>query len=222
MERDIFSVQTDKYQVEGYMNSKVPTKLPKEWVNQIREAAKSDTPTLWVTLLGTGLGSAFIAALIGVGASLAVEHYKAQQASNLELEKARIEIKKERLEERQKLFEKLASYLGQLQTETGNAAGTLAVTKPDDMDLPVFAQVSLTKIEDLMANVFELNRDERIDPNIRGRVRTLLNSLDPVVKAAKQDSKHYAAFVDLSNQHLDREIGEIKKMIDDALNKMTV
>ncbi len=203
------------------MNSKVPTKLPKEWVNQIREASEGDTSTLWVTLLGTGLGSAVIAALIGVGASLAVEHYKAQQASNLELEKARIEIKKERLEERVKLLEKLDSYLGQMQSELGNAAGTLAVAKPDDT-LSTFAQGSLTKIEEIMANVFEVNKDERIDPNIRDRVRALLNSLDPVLKAAKRDSKQYAAFVELSKNSLDREIGDIKRMIDDALNKMTV
>jgi hypothetical protein len=202
------------------MNSKVPTKLPQEWVSQIREASKGDTPRLLVTLLGTGLGSAIIAALIGVGASLAVEHYKAQQASNLELEKARIEIKKERLEERVKLFEKLDTYLGQLQSELGNAAGTLAVAKPDDT-LSIFAQGSLTKIEDIMANVFEVNKDERIDPNIRDRVRSLLNSLDPVLKAAKRDPKQYPAFVDLSNKYLD-EIGEIKRMIDDVLNKMTV
>lgn len=200
------------------MKSVLPSKLPEEWLIQIRDASKSDTKTLWITLLGTGLGSAVIAALI----SLAVAHFNAQQASNLETEKARIEIKKERLQGRQKPFEKLAESLRRLHNELGDAAATLAVATPEKTEIGGYAQQSLAKVETVMEEIFEENRDDRIDQDIRKRVREMANSLDPALKAAKSNPKGYPAFTELYKTHLNQELNEINRMIEEAMNRMTV
>src|ERR1700738_996257 len=116
------------------MPSRLPPKLPEEWLRQIQQASKAEAKKLfWITIIGTILGSSVIASLIGVAASFGVENYK-----------ARIEIRKERVQETQKPFKTLADSLRRLHNELGNAAANLAVANPEGQEITGYAQQSLS------------------------------------------------------------------------------
>jgi len=190
----------------------LPDQMPDSWVEQIQNAAKKNT---WNVVILT----ATITTLLGLGANLVVERYRASNAVALEAQKSAIQRADKLREAQREVFSKLGSKLAELDIEIRNATTTYRAAKTTPK-LVRFAQNSAGKVEDLIGEIERFIKEVALEPSLTDHLNIMLRSLTPLVTNSKRNAQEADKLIDYYERQFKSDLDQFRSLLSVKVNEI--
>ncbi len=184
----------------------LPSNIPATWLDEIKDAVKSDRPSM----VGMLLGSSLVSALIAAGTAFGTAYFTIKANGDLEMKKADLATRQAELKDTLSAYDQLDQRLSQLLMQLKGVAQLIQISQSYHTT-PGNLKAELQGLGVSEGTILAMKADSHISPRAWQAVDKPLGELASAINQANLKADNFPSAETMIETDLNNAIEEVRK-----------